>query len=81
MRTLSIQARTAETAQCLHNALATFGAEVIEQDDTFAVRVDLSHGGADIGSLLNAIQRYVAECQAGSALIHLDGRTYTMAAP
>ena len=80
MRTLSIQARTAETAHHLHKALATFGAEVIQQDDTFAVRVDLSHGGAEIGSLLNVIQRHVAEWQAGSALIDLDGRTYTMAA-
>ena len=81
MRTLSIQARTAETAHHLHNALATFGAEVIEQDDTFAVRVDLSDAGADIASLLNAIERYVADCEAGPALIDLDGRTYTMAAP
>jgi hypothetical protein len=82
MKTLSIEARTAETAQGLRNALANFNAEVIEQDETFVVRVDLSpYGGVDIDSVLTAIQQYVAECQAGSALIDLDGRTYMMEAP
>jgi hypothetical protein len=83
MKTLSIEARTAETAQGLRSALADFGPKVIEQDpETFVVRVDLSpHGGADIGSVLRAVQQYVRSCQAASALIELDGRTYTIEAP
>jgi hypothetical protein len=83
MKTLSIEARTAETAQGLRSALADFEPEVIEQDqETFAVRVDLAlYGGADIGSVLRAIQQYVASYQTGSALIDLDGCTYTMEAP
>ena len=82
MKTLSIEARTAETAQGLCSALANFEPEVVEQDpETFVVSVDLSlSGGADIGSVLSAIQQYVASCHAGSALIDLDGRTYMMEA-
>ncbi|HEV8103847.1 MAG TPA: hypothetical protein VGP69_08945 [Gaiellaceae bacterium] len=82
MKTLSIEARTTETAEGLRSALANFNTEVIEQDaETFVVRVDLSlHGGVDIGSVLTAIRQYVASCQAGSALIDLDGRTYMMEA-
>ena len=82
MKSLSIEARTAETADRLRSALADFDPEVIEQDpETFVVRVDLSlHGGAGIGSVLSAIQRYIASYQAGSALIELDGRTYMMEA-
>jgi hypothetical protein len=80
---LSIEARTADTAQGLRSALATFNAEVVEQDpETFLVRVDLSpYGGVDIGAVLTAVQQYVAECQAGSALVDLDGCTYMMEAP
>jgi hypothetical protein len=82
VRTLSIEARTAETAQGLRSALANFNAELIERDETFVVRVDLSpYGGVDINSALTAIQQYVADGQAGSALIDLDGRTYMMEAP
>ena len=82
MKSLSIEARTAETAQGLRSALADFEPEVIEQDPkTFVVRVDLSpYGGSDIGSVLSAIQRYIASCQARSALIELDGRTYMIEA-
>jgi hypothetical protein len=83
VKTLSIEARTAETAEGLRNALAIFNAEVIEQyPETFVVRVDLSpYGGADINSVLSAIQQYVAARQAGSALIDLDGRSYMMEGP
>jgi hypothetical protein len=82
MKSLSIEARTAETAERLRSALADFEPKVIEQDpETFVVTVGLSpYGGADIGSVLSAIQRYIANCQAGSALIELDGRTYMMEA-
>ena len=82
MKSLSIEARTAETAQGLRSALADFEPEVIEQDpEAFVVRVDLSpYGGSDIGSVLSAIQRYIASCQARSALIELDGRTYMIEA-
>jgi hypothetical protein len=83
VKTLSIEARTAETAQALRSALAAFNAEMIEQGpETFVVRVDLSpNSDTDIGSVLSAIQQYVAEQQAGSALIDLDGRTYMMESP
>jgi hypothetical protein len=83
MKMLSIEARTAETAQGLRGALANFEPEVIEQDDaeTFVVRVNLSpSGGADVASVLSAIQKYVASRQVGSALINLDGHTYMMEA-
>jgi hypothetical protein len=79
MKTLSIEARTAETAESLRRALADFEPEVIEQDtETFVVGVDLAD--AEVGSVLSAIQHYVASCQAGSALIDLDGDTYIMEA-
>jgi hypothetical protein len=82
MKMLSIEAHTADTAQALRRALAAFEADVIEQDpEGFVVRVDLSPFGADIGPVLRVIQRYVAGCEAGSALIDLDGRTYTMESP
>jgi hypothetical protein len=83
VKTLSIEARTAEMAHGLRTALAIFNAEVIEQDpETFVVTVPLSpYGKADINSVLSAIQQYVAERQAGSAQIDLDGRTYMMEAP
>ena len=77
MKTLSIEAPTAETAQSLRRALADFEPKVIEQE-RFVVRVDLAN--ADVGSVLSAIQHYVASCQAGSALIDLDGDTYMMEA-
>lgn len=77
MKTLSIEAPTAETAQSLRRALADFEPKVIEEE-RFVVRIDLAN--ADVGSVLSAIQNYVASCQAGSALIDLDGRTYMMEA-
>jgi len=77
MKTLSIEAPTAETAQSLRRALADFEPKVIEEE-RFVVRIDLAN--ADVGSVLSAIQNYVASCQAGSALIDLDGDTYMMEA-
>jgi hypothetical protein len=79
MKTLAIEAPTAETAQSLRRALADFAPAVIEQDAVaFVVRVDLA--GADVGSVLSAIQHYVASSQSKSALIDLDGDTYMLEA-
>lgn len=77
-----MEIRTAEKARDLREALANFNAELTEQaPGTYSVRVDLSQAGADIASVLHAVQQYVTSAELGSALIDLDGCTYTMETP
>jgi hypothetical protein len=79
VKTLSIEAASAEAAYGLHSALAPFGPELMERE-TFVVRVDLSNREDEVGSVLHAIQEYVNARQGGPALIDWDGRTYSMEA-
>ena len=79
MQTLTIEAVTRESARDLHLVLSAFGARVCEtQDGPCRVEVTLGRSDREIVELLNAIEQYVTERQAGAAHIRLDEHRYTL---
>jgi hypothetical protein len=80
--TLSIEAASSESASALCEALAEFGARVVERESgVLVVRVKLGGASGQIVAVLNAIQEYVTAREGGPTMIELNGRSYLMDAP
>ena len=79
MQTLTIEARTRESARDLYTALSAFRVSLWESDDgPCRVEVTLGRSDREIVELLNAIEAHVTERRAGAARIRLNDRTYTL---
>ena len=77
MKNLTIHAASATSAQEMLEALSDFPAELVANDGTYAIVVDLG-GDAQIVGVLNALQRYVTERAAGAAHVEFNGTNYAM---
>ena len=78
VQTLTIKARSTESARGLLVALSMFHPELVEgEDGGQSVMVDLGND-QDIVAVLNALERYVSDRAHGPVPLELGGRTYTM---
>ena len=74
MRTITVEASNLQSARGLYDALAAYGAELVDE----GVRVVLPDG-REVGAVLSAIQRHVLEGGwSRTARIDLDGRCYLL---
>jgi hypothetical protein len=74
MRTLTVEASNLQSARGLYDALAAYGAELVED----GVKVVLADS-REIAAVLSAIQRHVLEDGwSRTARIDLDGRCYVL---
>jgi hypothetical protein len=78
MHSLTIQARSRDSAQAIYSALSDFWPELVGNDEQgYTVGVQLGNVDGDVIKLLNAIEVYVTQRQT-SASLDLDGHRYTM---
>ena len=77
METLTIHAASARSAQKMLAALTEFPAELVENDGSCMVVVNLG-GDAQIVGVLNALQQYVTQRAAGAAQVEFNGNSYAM---
>lgn len=79
MRSLTIDARSLQSAQALYNALSSFLPELIGDDQSgYRVTVPLGTSDRQIIEILDAIERHVTERDSGPARVELEGRQYTL---
>ncbi|HEY1514232.1 MAG TPA: hypothetical protein VGF66_10810 [Gaiellaceae bacterium] len=79
MKTLTIKARTLESARGFLAGLASFDAELHEADDgSYLVEITLSGPDCEIVSVLNALEDFVTNRVREPAEVGLAGRTYTL---
>jgi len=78
MRSLTVHAETAYTAQAIAAALSGFDAASIEANGDYEVKVMLGGGGREIVDVLNALELYVTNRANGPAQIEFEGRDYTL---
>ena len=79
MQTISIEAKTLESALALYNVLFRFRADLRESDDgRQIVEVDLDGSECEVVEVLNAIEDYVAHRDSGPARIAFNGRRYAL---
>ena len=72
-------ARSRQSAQALYSALSSFQPELVGDDDSgYRVTVPLEGSDRQIIEILDVIEQYVTERDAGPALVELEGRHYTM---
>jgi len=77
MKTLTIHAASAQSAQGMLEALDDFPAELVEAGESCMVVVDLG-GDAQIVGVLSALQHYVTERASGAARVEFNGTNYVM---
>jgi hypothetical protein len=80
MKTLTIEARSLESARAIEAALRDFEHELMVEDGRYCVSVAVPAGNQGIVALLNALQEYVQERADGPAHISLGGESYVMEA-
>jgi len=79
MQTLTIKARTLESARGFLAGLASFDAELHEADDgSYLVEITLGGPACEIVSVLNALEELVTNRVREPAEVGLAGRTYTL---
>jgi len=78
MRTLTIEARSLESACGFVGALSAFDAKLIQEVDGYFVEVAIRGSNRRIMDVLNALEAYVTRREGGAAVVDLDGRRYTM---
>ena len=80
MQTLTIEAKSLESAARFVAALKEFGPELVETESGGChVTVDLRRGNVDIVALLNAIRQEVIDRDEGAAVVSLDQAKHTLA--
>lgn len=79
MQTLTIKAKTLESAHGFLTGLAGFRAELQEAEDgSYLVQIALGRSDREIIAVLNAIEEYVTNRAEGPAEVGLAGRSYTL---
>jgi hypothetical protein len=78
MRSLTVDAKTRESADALYAALSAFRAEITGGDgDGYRVTVELRND-REVVSILDVLMRHVSDRSDGPARVGLDGRKYTL---
>ena len=79
MRSLTIEAMTAESAQGFRSALSEFETELTETNDgRYLVKVALTRSDRAIVLVLHALEDYLTHRVGGPAKLRLEGNEYTM---
>jgi hypothetical protein len=79
MRTLTIEANSAESAHGFIEALSAFDAVLIDgEDDRYYVKVSVRGDDQEVVHLLNTLEQHVTERARGPAQIEVEGQSYTM---
>jgi hypothetical protein len=79
VQTLTIKARTLQSAQGFVTGLASFNAELQEGDDgSYLVQITLTGPDCEIIAVLNALEDYVTNRSQEPAEVGLAGRTYEL---
>ncbi|HJP59935.1 MAG TPA: hypothetical protein VJ865_08040 [Gemmatimonadaceae bacterium] len=79
MQTLTIKARSEESARGFLTGLAGFPAELFESaDGSYLVEIALDGRDCEIVAVLNALEDYVSRCGEGPAEVDLSGRSYKL---
>ena len=79
MQTLTIKAKTLESARGFMSGLAGFETTLDRADDgSYLVEIDLGRGNGEVIALLNALEDYVSDRGDGPAEVGLAGQTYTL---
>jgi hypothetical protein len=78
MQTLTIKARTLQSAQGFVAGLASFNAELREADGSYFVEIVLGGPDCEIIAVLNALEDYVTNRSQEPAEVGLAGRTYEL---
>jgi hypothetical protein len=79
MQTLTIKAKTLESARGFADGLAGFQAELERAaDGSYLVEITLGGTDGEIIAVLNAIEQYVTHRAEGPAHVGLAGRTYEL---
>jgi hypothetical protein len=78
MRSLTIEARSLESAQALCSALQEFAPELSgSEEDGYRVSVELGSFDRQVLVVLDVIEQHVIE-RSSPARVELDGRSYTV---
>ena len=79
MRSLTIEAKSIESARGLFDALSGFAPELTGgEEEGYRIRVELGSVDRQIVGVLDAVQRHVSERRAEPARVELDGRGYVL---
>jgi hypothetical protein len=79
VRSLTIEAKSLESAQALYSALSGFRPELRAREaDGYWVTVDVGGSDQEIVAVLDALVRHVSERADGPAHVVLDGRQYSV---
>jgi hypothetical protein len=76
MRSLTIEARSRESAEALHNALSKYRPLLLCSAESYMVKVELPSDDGDLIAVLDTLERHVSE-RNSSARLKLDGTDYT----
>jgi hypothetical protein len=81
VRTLTIEATSLASARGFYEALASLGAELVDDvNGTYEVRIPLDGKDSTIVTVLQLLEEHVATRGGSSARIGLDGRSYLLEA-
>jgi len=79
MQTLTVKAKTRESAQGFLTGLASFNAELHEAEDgSYLIEIILGGPDCEIIAVLNALEDYVTNRSLEPAEVGLAGRTYKL---
>lgn len=79
MQTLTIKAKSEESARGFLRGLSGFSVELLEgESGSYLVEIDLRGPDCDIIAVLNALQAYVSSRAEGPALVDVSGHTYKL---
>jgi hypothetical protein len=79
MRSLTIEAVSADSAQGFRSALSEFETELVETEDgRYLVKVALTGSDRAIVLVLHALEDYLTRRGDGPAKLRLEGTEYTM---
>jgi hypothetical protein len=82
LRSLTVDAKSVQSAQALYEALSPFQPELLGDDqEGYRVNIPLSGSDCEIIDVLNVLQQHLSKRSAGLTRVQLDGHTYTMDAP
>jgi hypothetical protein len=79
MRSITVEARSLESALGIVDALSEFHPELIGSDEEgYGVLIELGSFDRQVIAVLDALEGYITNRNNGPARVELDGRRYTL---
>jgi len=79
MRSMTIEARSLQSARALYSALSEFQPEMTGSDyEGYRVSIELGSSDGQIVAVLDLLEKHVSERATEPARVELDGRRYTL---